>query len=130
MSSQVGTGPLLAATIGAAATGFLAYALYFDHRRRTDSDFRKALKRESKRQAKAAKEEAEAEDIKRRKRIREVVDEANKEGYPTSPEKVEEYFMNEVAMGETMSSDGMSFSACRLFLACWVAWLTAFIFRF
>ena len=37
-----------------------AYAVYFDHKRRTDPQFRKALKRESKRQAKAAKEAREA----------------------------------------------------------------------
>ena len=37
-----------------------AYAVYFDHKRRTDPEFRKALKRESRKEARAAKEEAEA----------------------------------------------------------------------
>ncbi|KAF2103594.1 protein import receptor MAS20 [Rhizodiscina lignyota] len=106
MSTQSSTGPIVAASIGVFATGFLAYALYFDHRRRTDPDFRKALKRESKRQAKAAKEEAEAEDVQRRKKIRDLVAEANAEGYPSDPERVEEYFMTEVAEGEKKISDG------------------------
>src|ERR1700760_3928888 len=99
MSTQLGTGQILAASIGVFATGFLAYAVYFDHRRRTDPEFRKSLKRESKRLAKAAKEEAEAESLEQRKRIRELVEETNKE-IPTDPQAVEEYFFQEMAMGE------------------------------
>jgi import receptor subunit TOM20 len=87
----------------------LAYAVYFDHRRRTDPNFRKQLKRESRRQARAAKEEAEANTIRQREVIKVAVAEAKEEGFPTDVEEKEAYFMNEVARGEQLSQDGMKF---------------------
>jgi mitochondrial import receptor subunit TOM20 len=86
----------------------LAYAIYFDHRRRTDPNFRKQLKRESRRQARAAKEEAEAHTIRQREAIKTAVAEAKEEGFPSDVEEKEAYFMNEVARGEQLSQDGMS----------------------
>ena len=109
MSSELRTGPIVAASVGVVATGFLAYALYFDHRRRTDPDFRKALKRESRRQGKIAKAEAAAEVENQRKQIQKLIAETNKTGFPTDPEKVEEYFMQEVAAGEEKCADGTPF---------------------
>jgi MAS20 protein import receptor len=85
-----------------------AYAVYFDHRRRTDPNFRKQLKRESRRQARAAKEEAEAYIIRQREMIKGAVAEAKEEGFPTEVEEKEAYFMNEVARGEQLSQDGMN----------------------
>ncbi|KAH0064998.1 hypothetical protein KCU60_g22093, partial [Aureobasidium melanogenum] len=41
-----------------------------------------------------------------KEKIRQVVDNANDEGFPTDPEKTEEYFMTEVARGEQMCQDG------------------------
>lgn len=84
----------------------LAYAVYFDHRRRTDPGFRKQLKRESKRQARAAREEAEAQTSKQRQALKIAVEEAKEEGFPTDVEEKEAYFMNEVARGEQLSQDG------------------------
>ena len=86
-----------------------AYAVWFDHRRRTDPNFRKSLKREAKRQAKAAKEEAEAHTTQQRQAIRIAVEEAKEEGFPTDVEEKEAYFMNEVAHGEQLSQEGMRF---------------------
>jgi hypothetical protein len=86
----------------------VAYAVYFDHRRRTDPNFRKQLKRESRRQARAAKEEAEAQTIRQREALRTAVEEAKEEGFPTDVEEKEAYFMNEVARGEQLSQDGMT----------------------
>lgn len=85
----------------------LAYAVYFDYRRRNDPQFRKQLKKESKRQAKAAKEEAEAQTVRQREALREAVEEAKAEGFPTDVEEREAYFMQEVARGEQLSGDGM-----------------------
>lgn len=93
---------------GVVLTGVLAYAVYFDYRRRTDPDFRKMLKRESKKQARAAKEEAEAQGAQQKKAIREAVDKANEDGFPRDPEEVEAYFMQEVARGEGLCQEGMS----------------------
>jgi len=103
---MVQTSTIVAATVGTITTGFLAYALYFDHKRRTDPNFRKQLKKESKRQARAAKEEAEAHTIRQREVIRTAVQEAKEEGFPTDVEEKEAYFMQEVAQGEGLSQDG------------------------
>lgn len=85
----------------------VAYAAYFDHKRRTDPEFRKALKRESRREARAAKEEAEAQGAQQKRAIKAAVQEAKEEGFPTDVEEKEAYFMNEVARGETLCQDGM-----------------------
>ena len=84
-----------------------AYAIYFDHRRRTDPEFRKALKRESRKEARAAKEEAEAQGAQQKRAIKAAVEEAREEGFPTNVEEKEAYFMSVVAKGETLCQDGM-----------------------
>lgn len=85
----------------------IAYAIYFDHKRRNDPEFRKALKRESRKQARAAKEEAEAQGAQQKRAIRSAVEEAREEGFPTDVEEKEAYFMNEVGRGETLCAEGM-----------------------
>ena len=87
---------------------FPGYAVYFDHKRRTDPEFRKALKRESRREARAEKEEAEAQGQQQKRAIRNAVDEAKEEGFPTDVEEKEAYFMNEVGQGEVLCQDSMS----------------------
>ena len=96
---------LVYASIGTAVTGLLAYAIYFDHKRRSDPDFRKALKRESRKQAKAAREEEEEEGKRRRAEIRELVDEANEEGYPKDAQDKEAQFMQILGEGEALCQD-------------------------
>lgn len=83
-----------------------AYAVYFDHKRRSDPEFRKALKRESRREARAAKEEAEAQGVQQRQAIEDAVREAREEGFPTDVGDKETYFMNEVGQGEVLCQDG------------------------
>ncbi|KAF3936281.1 hypothetical protein ABW19_dt0207125 [Dactylella cylindrospora] len=86
----------------------LAYAIYFDHRRRHDPEFRKQLARERRRHAKAQKAAIEAESENQKAQLREAVQRANEEGYPTDVEERETYFMNEVAMGEQLLAGGES----------------------
>jgi import receptor subunit TOM20 len=105
-SSSIRPATVAAISVGTIVTGFLAYAVYFDHRRRSDPEFRKQLKRESKRTAKAAKEEAEMSNKEQKKAIRDAVEKANEEGFPKDPEEVEAYFMQEVAQGEGMCQSG------------------------
>ena len=102
MSSWSRASTVTAIGVGAVVTGVVGYALYFDHRRRTDPQFRKALKRESRKQEKAAKQEAEAASSRQRKAIREAVEKVNEEDLPTDPEEVEKFFMDEVAEGEIL----------------------------
>jgi hypothetical protein len=85
-----------------------AYAVYFDYRRRNDPLFRKELKRQSKRQARVAKEEAEANTVRQRQAITAAIEEAKEEGFPTDVEEREAYFMQEVARGEALSGEGTS----------------------
>lgn len=107
MSSSLKSSTVAAITAGTVVTGLLAYAIYFDHRRRTDPEFRRALKRESKKQARAAKEEAEAQGAQQKRQIKDAVEKANEDGFPKDPEEVEAYFMQEVARGEGMTQEGM-----------------------
>ncbi|MCJ1370912.1 hypothetical protein MMC20_002126 [Loxospora ochrophaea] len=97
---------IAAASIGTVVTGFLAYAVYFDHKRRNNPEFRKALKRESRKVARAAKEQAEAQGAQQKEVIKTAVAEAKEEGFPTDVEERESYFMNEVARGEQLCQEG------------------------
>lgn len=85
---------------------YTAYAVYFDHKRRSDPEFRKSLKRESRREARVAKEEAEAQGVQQKQAIENAVSEARDEGFPTDVEDKEAYFMNEVGQGEVLCQDG------------------------
>ena len=82
--------------------------MYFDYKRRNDPLFRKELKKQSKRQARVAKEEAEANTVRQRQAIKAAIEEAKEEGFPTDVEEKEAYFMQEVARGESLSGEGMS----------------------
>lgn len=103
---SIPTSTIITATIGGALTIVLGYAIYFDHKRRTDAEFRKTLKKESRKIEKAAKEEKEMEGRRRRTEIRAAVDRVNAEGVPKDAEEVEGYFMEEVAEGERLCQDG------------------------
>jgi mitochondrial import receptor subunit TOM20 len=81
-----------------------AYAFYFDYKRRTDSDFRRAIKRDARRQARMAKEAKEVEGKQHQEAIKQAVEEAQKEGFPTDIEEREAYFMQQVSMGESEQS--------------------------
>jgi len=105
-SSGVQTSTIVLATLGTVTTAALAYAVYFDYKRRSDPAFRRSLKRQQKQVSKAAKDEAVAAEKGQKQKIRQVVDAANDEGFPEDPEKTEEYFMTEVARGEQMCQDG------------------------
>ena len=97
---------LALATTTLLATGALAYALYFDHRRRSDPEFRRHLKRQHKKVSKLDEEASKAAERSQRERIRQAVDAAIEEGFPKDPEETEGYFMQEVAKGEGMCTDG------------------------
>ncbi|KAI1342416.1 mitochondrial import receptor subunit tom-20 [Xylariaceae sp. FL0016] len=95
------------ATISAAtvATGLLAYAFYFDQQRRANPDFRRNLRRDERRQHRAAKEEAVSATKEKRKEIQSLVDAATEEGYPTDVNGREAYFMEYVQQGEILAQD-------------------------
>lgn len=86
-----------------------AYAIYFDHKRQSDPEFRRALKRDNRRLARAVKEEVEAQGAQQRETIKKVVAQAKDEGFPTDLEEKEAYFMGQVAKGESLCADGTIF---------------------
>lgn len=106
-TESVRTSTVVAAVVGTTITGLAAYAVYFDYKRRNDVEFRRNLKREAKKQAKAAREEAEGNDKKDKQELRQMVDEAVEEGWPTAAEEKETYFMEEVGMGEKLCQQCM-----------------------
>jgi hypothetical protein len=114
MASSLKPSTIAAITAGTVVTGLLAYAVYFDHKRRNDPEFRKQIKRESKRTQRAAKEQEEAQGQEQKKAINAAVARANEEGFPQDPEEVEAYFMQEVAQGEGMVQKGKWTGHC-----CW-----------
>ncbi|KAI3341981.1 mitochondrial import receptor subunit tom-20 [Ustulina deusta] len=83
----------------------IAYALYFDYQRRANPNFRKTLRREERRQARAEKEEADAQTKQRRHEIQAAVDAAIEEGFPTGVNEKEQYFMEYVQQGEVLAAD-------------------------
>ncbi|KAK5165391.1 mitochondrial import receptor subunit tom20 [Saxophila tyrrhenica] len=94
------------ASTGVILTASLAYAFYFDQKRRSDPEFRKNLKKQHKKISRQDQEASKAAERSQKDRIRKSVDEANEEGFPKDPEETESYFMQEVARGEGMCSDG------------------------
>lgn len=94
------------ATTGVILSASVAYALYFDHRRRSDPNFRRELKKQHKKISKLDAESQKAAEKSQKERIKNVVDAANEEGFPKDAEETEQYFMQEVARGEGMCSDG------------------------
>ncbi|KAJ5102405.1 mitochondrial import receptor subunit (Tom20) [Penicillium alfredii] len=100
------TSVLVAVSAGTVLTGLLAYAAYFDHKRQTDPDFRKSLRRNNRRLARAVKEEAEAEGAAQREAIKLAVQKAKDDGFPADLEEKESYFMNQVATGEGLCAEG------------------------
>ncbi|KIW60556.1 hypothetical protein PV05_00763 [Exophiala xenobiotica] len=100
------TSTIVSLSVGTVVTGLLAYAVYFDYKRRNDPDFRKALKKESRRQARIAKEEAEVQGKRQKEEIKQAVQEAIEEGFPTDVEEKEAFFMQQIAQGEALAGDG------------------------
>lgn len=105
-SNQISTTTILLASAGILASGALAYAVYFDHRRRNDPSFRRELKRQHKKVTRQAEESSRAAETAQKERIKALVAQANEEGFERDPDKTEGYFMQEVARGEAMCTDG------------------------
>ncbi|EAS28596.3 mitochondrial import receptor subunit [Coccidioides immitis RS] len=100
------TSTIVAASAGTFLTGLLAYAIYFDYKRQSDPEFRRALKRDNRRLARAVRQESEAEGAKQKEEIKRAVQEAKDEGFPTDIEEREGFFMGQVAKGEALCADG------------------------
>ncbi|KAK3901613.1 mitochondrial outer membrane translocase complex, subunit Tom20 domain-containing protein [Staphylotrichum tortipilum] len=93
------------AAVAAVTAGVVAYAAYFDYRRRNSPEFRKQLRRSQRQQVRAEKDQANASASAQRQAIKDAVDGAKEEGFPASAEEKEAYFLEQVQAGEVLSSD-------------------------
>ncbi|RGP73723.1 mitochondrial import receptor subunit tom-20 [Fusarium longipes] len=102
---MVQTSALVTASVATAAAAILGYAAYFDYQRRNQAEFRRNLRRNERKQARVAKEEAEASTQQQRQSIRIRVEEAKEEGFPSGVEEREAFFNEQVMAGEMLSQD-------------------------
>jgi len=65
----------------------------------------KNLRRESRRQARAEKDQAQAVNKEKSQQVHGIVDEALEEGFPTGVNEKEQFFMEHVQQGELLASD-------------------------
>ncbi|KAJ6007186.1 hypothetical protein N7499_000851 [Penicillium canescens] len=91
---------------GTVLTGLVAYAVYFDHRRRTDVTFRKSLNKKNKVVEKVVKQQEAAAEGAQKEEIKKALAKAKEDGWPTDLEEKEAFFMQQVAMGEGLCADG------------------------
>lgn len=82
-----------------------AYAFYFDHKRRSQPEFRRNLRREQRKTARMAEVYAAAEEGKHLEQIKKLVQDAIAAGFPTTTEEKEQYFLEQVSLGEQLSQD-------------------------
>ncbi|KAJ8698741.1 mitochondrial import receptor subunit tom20 [Pleurotus ostreatus] len=97
------------------AAGLLAYAIYFDYKRRNDVEFRKKLRKDKKRAEKSAAESRESlaasgsSNELSPEQLREALELVKNEPPPPGAAEKENYFMSQVAMGEQLATRGPEF---------------------
>ncbi|KAF4769506.1 hypothetical protein N7455_009398 [Penicillium solitum] len=102
---------------GTILTGVLAYAVYFDHKRQSDPNFRKSLKKNNKKVEQSVKQEAEAGAAARVAELKNALEQVKRNGeLPTDLEEKESFFMSQVALGESLcASEGSQVEAAIAF---------------
>ncbi|EPT03618.1 hypothetical protein FOMPIDRAFT_1022232 [Fomitopsis schrenkii] len=109
MSSRVST--VLTVAGVTVLGGLVAYAVYFDYKRRNDVEFRKRLKKDKKRvkQATTSQPGADAAIGISPEEMRAALDKLRAEEVPTDPEEKEQFFMTQVGLGEQLCAQGPMF---------------------
>jgi import receptor subunit TOM20 len=98
-------------TVSALAVGTLCYAIYFDHKRRNDPQFRKKLKKQRKlaKKIKKTRDENKPKDeasLRIENQIEAIKKVINDEPIPTEMEAKETFFMQQLQKGEMLSYQG------------------------
>ncbi|KAG9317313.1 hypothetical protein JVU11DRAFT_1511 [Chiua virens] len=96
---------------GIAVGSLVAYAVYFDYKRRTDANFRRRLRKEKKRAEKSqtpSEASASTGGVDPNELIS-ALEKIRNEQIPTDHDERHQYFMTQVNMGETMSVKGPAF---------------------
>lgn len=95
------------------ASGLLAYAVYFDYKRRHDIDFRKQLRKDKKRVDKQTAQsniDDSAAISPTTDQLRAALAKVQQESLPTTPQEKEHYFMTQVSLGEQLTAQGPAFN--------------------
>ncbi|KAF8525317.1 hypothetical protein JB92DRAFT_2877469 [Gautieria morchelliformis] len=94
-----------------ALTVVVGYAAYFDYKRRNDASFRKRLRKEQKKahRTATATKASEGAEGPSKEVLREALEKVKNEKVPDSPEEKEQYFMQNVSVGEQLCAQGETF---------------------
>ncbi|KAJ7044815.1 hypothetical protein C8F04DRAFT_1069626 [Mycena alexandri] len=109
MTSRTGS---ILTIAGISLCGIIAYAVYFDYKRRTDSEFRKQIRKEKRRVDKSLAQSREAlvsENEISEEELRQALKQIKSEAQPSTQEARETYFMTQVGMGEQLAARGEPF---------------------
>ncbi|KAL7417345.1 mitochondrial outer membrane translocase complex, subunit Tom20 domain-containing protein [Mrakia frigida] len=87
-------------------TSVAGYAVWFDYRRQTDKDFRRKIRKQNKKVSKVVEAENSAKGARTQQDLISAIIEISQEPTPTTPEESEKYFMENVAIGEKLSTLG------------------------
>ncbi|RKP24728.1 MAS20 protein import receptor-domain-containing protein, partial [Syncephalis pseudoplumigaleata] len=102
------TGEKAALAVGVLALLGVGYAIYFDHKRRSDPKFRRKLKRQRKRAEKEHKLKEDVGEMATANIIASALARCDDETAPTSVEGKEKYFMDQIALGESLLPRGQA----------------------
>ncbi|TFK81511.1 MAS20-domain-containing protein [Polyporus arcularius HHB13444] len=111
MSSSRTTSVLTVAAVTVLG-GLVAYAVYFDYKRRNDSDFRKKLRKDKKKvtkQTEQAKAVSDAAVTINAAEIKSALLKIREEEVPPTPDEKEGYFMMQVQVGDQLVQKGPAF---------------------
>ncbi|GAA5886686.1 hypothetical protein JCM6882_005856 [Rhodosporidiobolus microsporus] len=109
-SSYLATaGKIAGAVAGVAALATVGYAAYFDYKRRNDPVFRKKLYREHKKLEKKVKQSEEVGKGQVQAALRRAIALVNAEKPPATAEEKEQFFMEQVALGEQLAARSPEF---------------------
>ncbi|KAI0637988.1 MAS20-domain-containing protein [Trametes polyzona] len=92
--------------------GLVAYAVYFDYKRRNDVEFRKKLRKEKKKvtkQTQQAQAQADAASEVSAAEIKAALLKIREEELPPTPDEKETYFIMQVQVGEQLAQKGPAF---------------------
>ncbi|KAG8959694.1 hypothetical protein FRC00_001335 [Tulasnella sp. 408] len=109
MSTSISTKSALTIAAATVVGGVIAYAAYFDYRRRHDATFRKKLRKEKKKLERSTPKVAASGSSRSVEEITAALRLIRNEPLPATAEEKEQYFMDNVQMGEQLCSQGPMF---------------------
>ncbi|KAM0750979.1 protein import receptor MAS20 [Meredithblackwellia eburnea MCA 4105] len=104
MVQQVNYSQIAGATAATAALGLVSYCIYFDYKRRNDKQFRHRLLKEQKKIAQVDQKQQQQGKEAIQAALRRALTMINAEPVPTDVAAREQYFMEQVGLGEQLAA--------------------------